>query len=455
MAVGDDAQSIYSFRGATVSNILDFTQVFPKTQVIKLEQNYRSTQSILHLSNQILHGAKEKYEKNLFSEHKQGPKPQMLRPLSDQSQAQIILEKIKELAQTINLHEIAVLFRAGYQSYPLEVALNKTGFSFQKYGGLKFTEAAHIKDVLSYLRLVMNPSDLPAWQRVMSLVPGIGPKTSERLYTCLFQEDKAFLVKTVQKNQDLYTLLGLLDQLRKSKDDAPFALLEQVMESYKPLFEQKYRDDFPKRIAGLEQLAQIASSYADLHMFLTDMTLDPPEQQGTTQVDQESLILSTVHSAKGLEWDAVIVLDLVEERFPSRHALFDSDLMEEERRLLYVACTRAREYLGLCVPESLYNRFANKTSPASPSPFIQEIDPTVYDELQETYSGQILARQSVEQPEVPGSPEPSARQEFGFCQHKIFGRGKVISFIPPNKYKVNFPGFGLKVIQGDYIQMEI
>ncbi len=457
MAVGDDAQSIYSFRGATVSNILDFPQMFPKTQVIKLEQNYRSTQAILHLSNQILIGAKEKYEKRLFSKYKQGPKPQVLRPLSDQSQAQIVLEKVVELYQSISLSQIAVLFRAGYQSYPLEVALNKAGFAFQKYGGLKFTEAAHIKDVLAYLRLVLNPSDLPAWQRVMTLIPGIGPKTCERLYTCLFQENKEFLEKTIKKNQDLYEMLKVLDQLREISDQ-PSTLIERVMESYRPLFEQKYRDDFPKRRAGLEQLSQIASTYSDLRLFLTDMTLDPPEQLGSNKSQQDYLVLSTVHSAKGLEWDAVIILDLVEERFPSKHALFDADLMEEERRLFYVACTRAKEYLGLSLPESLYSRFANRTDPATPSPFMQEIDPQSYEEFRETYSGQISSSRfdrSSEQVDLPCNPSSSPRQEFGFCQHKIFGRGKVVSFVPPNKYKVNFPGFGLKVIQGEYIQMEI
>lgn len=458
MAVGDDAQSIYSFRGATVSNILDFTKVFPKTQVIKLEQNYRSTQAILHLSNQILVGAKEKYEKKLFSEDKQGPKPQLLRPISDQSQAQIVLEKIFELSQSVGLNEIAVLFRAGYQSYPLEVILNKAGFTFQKYGGLKFTETAHIKDVLAYLRLVLNPSDLPAWQRVMTLIPGIGPKSCERLYNCLFQEDKEFLEKTVKKNQELYELLKVLDQLREKSKQPPFKMIEQIMDSYRPLFEQKYRDDFPRRIAGLEQLSQIASTYSDLRVFLTDMTLDPPEQVGLDKNHQESLILSTVHSAKGLEWDAVIILDLVEERFPSRHALFDSELMEEERRLFYVACTRAREYLGLSLPDSIYSRSASRTDPTTPSPFIQELDPNSYEEFRESYSGQFSGNnfdRSSSQVEVSVDPGVSSIQDFGFCQHKIFGRGKVVSFIPPNKYKVNFPGFGLKVIQGEYIQMEI
>jgi DNA helicase-2/ATP-dependent DNA helicase PcrA len=458
MAVGDDAQSIYSFRGATVSNILRFTSDFPGTRIVKLEQNYRSIQPILTLSNRILSGAQEKYEKHLFSERPDGAKPQLLRPISDQTQAQVVLNKVMELSGQYSLHEIAVLFRAGFQSYPLEVALNKAGISYQKYGGIKFTEAAHIKDVLAYLRLVQNVSDLPAWQRVMSLVPNVGPRTAQRLYESMQSGDRSYLERTRSKNAQLREVLNLLEYLRQNKQ-TPYSVLEQVLEHYLPLFRERFADDHPRRQAGLDQLSQIAGMYSDLETFLADMSLENPDQLGQPGPLDDTLVLSTVHSAKGLEWSAVIVLDLVEDRFPSKHGMLDVEAMEEERRLFYVACTRAREYLGISMPDSLHNRFQNRSEPAVPSPFVQELQPDVYEEMRESYAGNLAPVDAGGRPREQRSEEPDRNkgpgpEQLGYCTHRIFGRGKVVEFIPPNKYKVNFPGFGLKVIIGDYLRLD-
>ena len=464
MAVGDDAQSIYAFRGANVRNILQFPESFPGTKVIKLEQNYRSTQPILHLTNQILAQAREKFAKDLFTERRDGELPQLMRPLSDKSQARLVLKKILELAQTVELHEIAVLFRAGYQSYHLEVELNKMGLKFQKFGGLKFSEAAHIKDMLSYLRLVHNPADLPAWRRALAPIPGIGPKTAEKVYQAFVGGDDKYISTMSAKKPTLGSLLTVLDTIR-SGAYSPAASLTALMEYYTPILESRYPDDYPRRTAGLEELAQIANSYTDIDAFLGDLSLDNPENLGGgKEIFEDHVVLSTVHSAKGLEWKAVLVIDLVEERFPSKHALNSSgDEFEEERRLMYVACTRARDYLGLFQPETLYNRFQERSDPTRPCPFLLDVDQASYEEWRENYSGGVSRKPqgkprpdlhmgvSEPRPVPSASPKPAT---LGFCRHKIFGRGKIVAEVPPNKYRVNFPSFGLKVIIGDYLEME-
>ena len=455
MAVGDDAQSIYSFRGATVNNILSFPDMFPETRIIKLEQNYRSAQPILTLSNKVLEGAREKYEKKLFSVEREGPLPQVLRPMSDLSQAQVVLDKILELSRTTPKHDIAVLFRAGYQSYNLEIALNRIGMPYRKYGGIKFTEAAHIKDVLAFLRLVHNYADLPAWQRVTSLLPGIGPKTGHKLYQSL-QADRSFVQQQCTKKPELKATLELIESLRMEQA-APMYALEQVFEHYDPYLKAAYPDDYPKRQAGLEQLAQIGSAYQDLDVFLSDLSLEHPDNLGGNEPPEDTLILSTVHSAKGLEWSAVIIIDLVEDRFPSRHAQMDVEAMEEERRLFYVACTRAKDYLGLSVPDTIHNRAQSRSEPAMVSPFVAELEPATFEEFRERYSGAMASapsRPSPSREEAAPRESTSGVPAQARCSHKVFGKGKVVSFLPPNRYKVNFPGFGLKVILGDYLQFE-
>ncbi len=455
MAVGDDAQSIYSFRGATVNNILSFPEMFPGTSIIKLEQNYRSAQPILTLSNKVLDGAREKYAKKLFSMEREGPLPQVLRPMSDLSQAQVVLDKILELSRTTPKHEIAVLFRAGFQSYNLEMALNRIGMGYRKYGGLKFTEAAHIKDVLAFLRLVHNYADLPAWQRVTSLLPGIGPKTCQKLYQSM-QSDRSLILQQCAKKPELKTTLELIEALRMEQPPPMYAL-EKVFEHYQPYLQAAYPDDYPKRQVGLEQLAQIASAYQDLDVFLSELSLEHPDNLGGNEPPEDTLILSTVHSAKGLEWTAVIILDLVEDRFPSRHAQMDVEAMEEERRLFYVACTRAKEYLGLSVPETIHNRSQSRSDPAMVSPFVAELEPATFEELRERYSGTLAKAPSRPDPsrnETAGPDRQSAVPAQARCSHKIFGQGKVVRFMPPNRYEVNFPGFGLKVILGDYLRFE-
>ncbi|MDQ7032321.1 MAG: ATP-dependent helicase [Desulfonauticus sp.] len=453
MAVGDDAQSIYAFRGASVENILNFPQTFPGTTIVKLEQNYRSTQPILSFTNHILSLAQEKYPKKLFSENIQGPKPELFYTKSDLSQAQLVVKKIQELSLSYPYHEIAVLFRAGYQSYALEMELGKIGIKFQKFGGQKFSEAAHIKDIIAFLRLVTNPCDVLAWTRALGNIKGVGPKTCQKLYQCFFEANFSLLDSLCAKNQELKTMLQQLDSLRQKKL-APQDLLEEVIKIYTPIMEEKFVDDLPKRMAGLEQLLQIASIYDDVELFLADLTLETSLEDREELKDK--LVLSTIHSAKGLEWDCVLIIDLVEERFPSRHALMDPKSLEEERRLLYVACTRARKYLGLFVPTNIYNRYQGNFEPRAPSPFIREVPDDLIQKYQEDHFG------TLHQIDVlgPSKPPKTGQQKHDFtstgsyCLHKIFGRGKVIAHIPPNKYKIHFPEHGLKTVLADYLEFE-
>lgn len=463
MAVGDDAQSIYAFRGANVANILEFPKIFEGARVVRLEKNYRSVQPILDLTNEILKGAAERFDKHLYSDLKSDTLPQVVHSLSDQTQARLVVDRILELQKKYSLHDIAVLFRAGYQSFPLEVALTRIGIDYQKFGGIRFHEAAHIKDILSMIRLVLNPHDLLAWQRAMEHIKGVGPKTVAKIYRAMHTKDaksEKYLAKMVVKHEPLKELLTELDKLR-SQQPRPGAILESLLAFYQPVLMEKYPDDYPKRQAGLEQLSQIASGYTDLETFIGDLSLDgdPDEEKRK----ENAVVLSTVHSAKGLEWSAVIIIDLVEDRFPSRKAMQRAEDLEEERRLMYVACTRAKERLILLVPSSVYNRASGMSEPTLPSPFVTELPESIYDRLNESYGGGLEHRRrrstTLPEPSTESGGEPTAApprvdpKKLGFCKHKIFGKGKIIAFIEPNKYRVNFPGFGLKVIIGDYLEL--
>jgi DNA helicase-2/ATP-dependent DNA helicase PcrA len=460
MAVGDDAQSIYAFRGANIQNIFDFPESFPGTTMIKLEQNYRSVQPILSLTNAILAGSREKYAKKLFSERKASSQPELVKPLSDSTEARLVVAKILELEKQFPLHEIAVLFRAGYHSYALEVELNKVGLRFQKYGGIKFSDAAHIRDALAFIKLVANPLDLPSFRRAFSGIKGVGPKTCEGLFHAVAGGDRERIDTACKKKGQIRTVMNLLDSLRESSP-TPLSALEAVYEYYKPLVERIFPDDYPRRIAGLDELAQIASPYKDIETFLADLTLDNPDQLGKSDAQEDHLILSTVHSSKGLEWSAVILINLVEERFPSKHALNSDEEFEEERRLLYVACTRARDYLGLFVPSALYNRYYQSNDPAMPCPFLQDIPAHLFSEFKETYAGGLTKKANTARKCSSFVPEKRTGEGADFltqkgggtCRHKIFGRGKIVERIEPDKYKINFPGFGLKVIVKDYVDL--
>lgn len=472
MVVGDDAQSIYAFRGADVRNIREFPELFPGTRIIRLEENYRSTQPVLDLANAVLENAPGGYAKHLFTRREGGSPPEVIRPLSDLSQAGAVAQRIVDLLRRYPPHEIAVLFRAGYQSYHLEIQLARLGIRFGKYGGVRYTEAAHIKDAVSFARLALNPLDFTAFQRIAHMTKGIGEKTCRKLYEALRTSNTPALHAAAKKFPGFGADLAFIDSLR-ARRLTPETFFTEILAHYTPTLRELYPDDHPKRLQGLEELAQIAASYADLDVFISDLSLaDPMEEEAA----RDHITLSTIHSAKGLEWDAVLIIDLVEERFPSRHAMQRNEDLEEERRLMYVAVTRAREYLGLFVPASLYSRGAGTTVPAEPSPFVRLVPPTLYAEWREEYKGKLTKRALfTPPPEAPPrsafapmpDPDEDSREAAstgvisplreggsGYCRHKVFGRGKIVQFLPPDKYRVNFPGMGLKVIMGAFLQME-
>lgn len=490
MAVGDDAQSIYAFRGADVRNILDFPKLFPGTRVIRLEENYRSTQPVLDVANAVLAQASEGFRKNLFTTKEntsKTPRVRLVRPMSDLTQANVVAARVEELLDRYQAKEIAVLFRAGYQSYHLEVALSKRGIKFRKYGGLRYAEAVHVKDVVAFVRLAINPLDMPSFERVAGLSKGVGTKTAEKIYHVAAQGDFDALRKACTKYPDLWSDMLLLDKLREH-NLTPAALIEMVIEHYTPRLQAIFPDDWPRRQQGLSELAHIASAYTDLEQFVADLSLETPEDDADEFDEAGRVVLSTIHSSKGLEWDAVILLDLVEDRFPSRHALVRPEDFEEERRLMYVACTRAREDLELFVPATLYSRQNGGNEPATPSPFVRELPFSALEEWQEGYTGRIskrstsfagdpaFSRPSLDIPRELANPNagrvkgvfpppviPEAKGDraaskggagCGYCRHKVFGRGKIVEQLPPDKCRVNFPGFGLKVILSAFLTLE-
>ena len=376
MAVGDDSQSIYSFRGADFRNIMDFPRLFPGCRIVKLEENYRSTQPILDLANAVIAGAREKYTKCLFSRKADGSRPRLFRTASENEQSRLVVSQVEDLVrQGIPLKEMAVLVRAGYHSFDLEIELTRAGIHFVKFGGFKFVESAHIKDILAYLRVLANPRDALSWHRLLLLVPGVGRQSCARfdagLANNLTLEAALSWIREQRRPSQLKDLADLLARLA-APGQTLVSLMNQALEFYEPLARLRY-DDYPKRMKDLEHLLAIASRYRSLRSFLNDLTLEPPASVAElTPPPQDYLTVSTIHSAKGLEWDAVFVLWAAEGRFPGFYSQEREDELEEERRLMYVAVTRARKYLGVAYPAIGYSRQFGMTI-NTPSRFIADI----------------------------------------------------------------------------------
>lgn len=351
MVVGDDAQSIYSFRGANFKNIIDFPKIFPGTKIITLEENYRSTQPILNLTNAVIAQAKEKFEKNLYTRKKDGNTPIFIDCPDENSQSAFVADKILELREEgVALKDIAVLFRSGWHSNDLEVELAARNIPFAKYGGQKFVEASHIKDLMSYLRVAYNPADQVSWLRALLLIPKIGPKSAAKIIQAIVDKDKP--EESLQKNAELMKLFELLKKA-DCQAGSPAKIIEQFLGYYQPLLKIKY-DDFNKRLNDLDSLLRIAGRYKTVEQFLVDMALEPPERALVEAAKKDKsdypLSLSTIHSAKGLEWHTVFLIYVAEGHLPSYRSLETEDEIEEERRLFYVAATRAKVNLFLLKP---------------------------------------------------------------------------------------------------------
>ena len=385
MVVGDDSQSIYSFRGADFRNIMDFPVLFPGTRVITLEENYRSAEPILALTNRLIDQAAEKYPKTLFSKRPGQHPPQLVHTGSENSQSRFVVDKILELSrQGVRLNDIAVLFRAGFHAFDLEVELTRNGIDYVKYGGFKFMESSHIKDVLAYLRVLRNPYDRLSWFRILLLEDKIGPKSAQTIYEGI-QGRGVGLRGFIEDDSKLARKPGIqrLKALVQTIDDAslsPLAVGESVLAYYLPIVQQRF-DDHPKRIRDLQQLMAILETYDRLEAFLEDMTLEPPSTTvsgafGKADEEKEHLVLSTVHSAKGLEWHTVFILWALDGRFPSLMATENEGQLDEELRLMYVASTRARERLYFMCPGQVYDRMSGMLL-SLPSRFLADLPDTI------------------------------------------------------------------------------
>ncbi|CCE12082.1 putative ATP-dependent DNA helicase [Bradyrhizobium sp. STM 3843] len=359
--VGDDAQSIYAFRAATVRNILDFPDQFsPRAEIVTLDRNYRSTQPILSAANGVIGLARERFTKNLWTDRAASRKPLLVTVSDEANQARYVVEQVlARREEGVALKQQAVLFRTSSHSGPLEVELVRRNIPFVKFGGLKFLDAAHVKDVLAFLRFVENPRDRIAGFRVLHLIPGVGPASAQRLLDAVADapEPVAALCRQptpARAGDDWAAFARTMEQLLVSEWPSD---IERVRRWYQPHLERVH-DDAEVRTADLLQLEQIASGYASRERFLTELTLDPPDatsdQSGVPLLDEDYLILSTIHSAKGMEWNSVHVLNVVDGCMPSDLGAGTSAELEEERRLLYVAMTRAKDDLHLLVPQRFF-----------------------------------------------------------------------------------------------------
>lgn len=384
--VGDDAQSIYSFRAATVRNILDFPKTYANASIIPLEQNYRSTQPILNMANAVIEAAKEKHRKKLWSTREDGSRPVLLDCYDENEQTEFIVQKILQQREDgIPLSHQAVLFRASHHSMNLELELSQRDIPFHKYGGLKFLETAHLKDLIAFLKLMENPRDLVSGIRILTLFPGIGPKKATSLMARLSENRGSWnawreFSPPVDSKKRWTEFLKLIDRLsaksKHSKADTMAEDVRAVRLFYIPLMKLKL--DYPQsRMRDLEQLEQIAERFKSRQSFLTELTLDPPTstQDFSTSADDEDdfLVLSTIHSAKGLEWDTVFVLNASDGHIPSSQSFDSNESLEEERRLFYVALTRAQNRLFVCLPQRSFTahwKQADRYGLALPSRFL-------------------------------------------------------------------------------------
>ncbi|HEY8746813.1 MAG TPA: ATP-dependent helicase [Tepidisphaeraceae bacterium] len=362
--VGDDAQSIYAFRAATVHNILDFPTNFPTATVLKLEQNYRSVQPILDATNSVISLCPKRYNKDLFSTRKSAQKPRLVTVMDEDQQSDYLIQRILEHHEAgIPLHKQAVLFRTAHHSDALEIELSRRNIPFVKYGGLKFLEAAHVKDVLCFLRLADNPHDSVSAFRVLQLLDGVGPAHARRAMQHL--QSNQFELKSWESfppppaaSEQWNIFVPMLINLAQNKDPLGDQIAA-IRKFYAPILERRH--DQPQiRDRDIDQLEQIAGNFPSRTAMLADLTLDPPNNtqdlSGPPLLEEDYLILSTIHSAKGCEWDCVYILHTADGNIPSDMSTGSPDEIEEERRLFYVALTRAKDFLEVLFPLKYYHK---------------------------------------------------------------------------------------------------
>jgi DNA helicase II / ATP-dependent DNA helicase PcrA len=380
MVVGDDAQSIYAFRGANYENILRFPETWPDCRIVKIEQNYRSHPALLDFSNRLIRQARIGYRKELFSRRLPANKPQVCRFFDQGEEAAYIVDRVLELREKgLDLREVAVLFRSSWHGRYIEAELLRRNIPYVVVGGLRFSERRHIKDVMAYLRVVLNPYDEVAWHRILLLVPGVGKTTAGRITASIRQKGGLSGLEDF-KSKSFWPALGqLMHMLVRAGDHhgQVHQVIGQVVEYYQPLL-REHETDADIRMGDIAVFQSMSQSYRQLEAFLTDFALEPPSRyfQNRTaplidEGEENPLTLSTVHSAKGLEWHTVFIPHTLDGLFPTARALKNFEELEEERRLFYVACSRAREQLVITMPSSVasYSAFFSY-----PSRFIAAIE---------------------------------------------------------------------------------
>jgi len=469
MVVGDDSQSIYSFRGASYQNMFDFPGLFDGTKIIKLEENYRSTQPILTFTNSLMDRAREKYTKCLFTKRTGGDMPRVIDTVTEPEQAMFICRSIKDqIDQGRSIKDIAVLFRAGYHSFELELELTRQGFPFVKYGGFKFMESAHIKDLLAHLRIIANKRDSISWGRILRLVKNIGQRKSQSIIDWMRTHQTlpwqiAEWPEAGKGDGGLKTLSKLLKQI-SAKGLVPEKSVELVIKYYDSILKEKF-DDFPKRQKDLEQLIPMAGRYKKLRAFLDDLTLEPP----TSSADMgpkgrgDCLTLSTVHSSKGLEWSVVFIIWVLEGYFPNAKAYSNQDSIEEERRLMYVAATRAKDQLMMCYPgqESRPAWYAYTEGEAGYKSGLSSFIDGLSDGVVEYSRPKPFGRRSgVQKPFSKANPYQGTQDHDSDLSpgdrvnHPAFGPGVISKFFDKEKVEVLFRNVGRKLLHLKYTTLE-
>ena len=390
MVVGDDSQSIYSFRGAHFQNIIKFPKVYPDAKLFKLEVNHRSTPEILTLANQSIAQAKEKFDKELKPNRPAGQKP-VLVPLSTvHEQASFVAQRMLELREEgKDLNDMAVLYRSHYQSMEIQMELTKRGIPFEVRSGLRFFEEAHIKDVLAHLKVFHNPRDEISWSRILKLLEKIGPRTAEKIFNQINQSDKpleeilsAAIAKLVPRGGErAFKSFQLLFKELSQEVDQPAEMIKSIMHSnYEDYLKEKY-PNYRERLEDLEQLGSYSIQFKDLEELLSSLALVSGIESETVvegeDRDKEACVLTTVHQAKGLEWKVVFVVWLADGRFPSYLSFGKDEEMEEERRLFYVAVTRAKDELYLTYP-IIYSGYDGEVI-MKPSRYVEDVPEDLFD----------------------------------------------------------------------------
>jgi len=387
MVVGDDAQSIYAFRGAHYKNIMNFPNQFKGTTIVKLEENYRSFQPILSMTNAIIEQAEESFRKTLYTKKTKGVLPRMIVLPDEHSQSRFIVEMIKKFGKKnkIKLQDMAVLFRSSYLSNHLEIQLKKNGIDYVKFGGLKFLDKLHVKDFLAILRIMVYPYDEQSWRRVFLMMESIGSKTAQKLTQYILDQQKGaqglFTYQTRAKYAaQLDNLKKLLENVEQETD--LIFIAQAVLGYYEPILERTV-DNAPQRMAELKNITEMLDKFDSIEQFLVEMALDPPnatvdDEAILDNADQTRLTLSTIHSAKGLEWRIVFIIWALDGRFPSYQSLGNREALEEELRLMYVASTRAKEKLFITCPINVYDRRINDFLD-QPSTFIASLPESLID----------------------------------------------------------------------------